>query len=245
MLIWQSLPNLTKPFSVLLQCIMFNMKCIEKEKAIILRQEGKSITYIAGTLGVAKSSVSNWVKVVKLSDNQLSTLRNNSHTTVAIEKRRLARLTNEENKRQLIINAAYKNIKGLSLKELWLIGIMLYWAEGGKTQRLVRFSNGDPEMIRIMMKFFRLVCKVPESKFRGYIHIHPTLDHLQAEAYWSNIASIPKEQFFKTYRKKNISSNNKRNSLPFGVFDIYVLDTKLFLKISGWALGIFNSATEF
>ena len=55
---------------------------------------------------------------------------------------------------------------------------MLYWAEGGKTRKgMVRFSNSDPEMIKIMMAFFRKVCNAPKEKFRGYIHIHPHLNH--------------------------------------------------------------------
>ncbi len=118
---------------------------------------------------------------------------------------------------------------------------MLYWAEGGKTQRLVRFSNADPEMIKIMMTFFRKICLVPEVKFRGYIHIHPHLKHEEAEKYWSAVSKIPLEQFFKTYRKPNKSSQNKKDSLIYGTFDIYVLDTELFLKITGWAKGIFSS----
>jgi len=121
------------------------------------------------------------------------------------------------------------------------MGVMLYWAEGGKTQRLVRFSNGDPEMIKIMMTFFRQVCNVPEHKFRGYIHIHPHLDHKNAEKYWSTITEIPLKQFFKTYRRPNKSSQNKKDSLPYGVLDVYVLDASLFLKITGWAKGIFSS----
>ena len=148
---------------------------------------------------------------------------------------------NELLKREKIILDARKSITKISDKQLWLMGVMLYWAEGGKTQRMVRFSNGDPEMIKIMMAFFRRVCEVPESKFRGYIHIHPHLNHKEAEEYWSAISDIPLDQFFKTYRKPNKSSQNKKDSLPNGVLDVYVLDTQLFLKITGWAKGIFSS----
>ena len=91
------------------------------------------------------------------------------------------------------------------------------------------------------MQFFRIVCEVPEYKFRGYIHIHPHLDHLAAEQYWSDVCGIPRDQFFKTYRKPNKSSQSKRDTLPNGVLDVYVLDTKLFFIITGWAQGIFDS----
>lgn len=214
----------------------------EKEKARKLRMGGYSIKEIAKTLNVAKSSVSVWVRDIELTPGQLKRLSNKSHQQEAIEKRRTTRLKNETEKRQAISYSAQKEVKKLSSKELWFIGIMLYWAEGGKTQRgLVRFSNGDPEMIKIMMVFFRKICKVPEEKFRGYIHIHPHLNHKKAEKYWSSITGITVKQFFKTYRKINISSKNKKDTLPMGVLDIYICDTKLFLKISGWAKGIFNS----
>lgn len=217
------------------------MKKIEKEQAIKLRYEGYSLDEIRMALGVAKSSVSLWVRNIELTDAQKRHLEAKGFFREAVEKRRTSRLINEEAKRQLVIKAAQSSIKKISKKELWLIGVMLYWAEGGKTQRLVRFSNGDPEMIKIMMAFFRDICEVPEAKFRGYIHIHPHLDHKNAERYWSEISEIPLKQFFKTYRKPNKSSQGKKNSLPCGTCDIYVMDTKLFFQIMGWAEGIFSA----
>lgn len=214
----------------------------EKEDSIKLRRKGFSIKEIANKIGVAKSSVSLWVRNIELNSEQIEILSKKVSGIKVVEKRRQTRLKNEKSKRQIILDKAEKQIEKISQKELWLMGVMLYWAEGGKTQRgLVRFSNGDPEMIKIMMVFFRKICKVPEEKFRGYIHIHPHLDHKKAEKYWSNITGISLKKFFKTYRKTNISSKNKKNTLPFGVFDIYICDTKLFLKISGWAKGIFSS----
>jgi len=214
----------------------------ERRRARLLRRNGLAITEIAKKLGVAKSSVSLWVRDIELSKIQIDFLTGKKFSNESIEKRRKTRLKNEESKRESLIKKAEKEVTKLSKRELWLIGVMLYWAEGGKTQRgLVRFSNGDPEMVKIMMNFFRKVCDVPEEKFRGYIHIHPHLNHKKAEKYWSSISRIPLKNFFKTYRKVNISSQNKKNTLPFGVMDIYICDTKLFLKITGWAKGIFNS----
>ncbi|MGI9027424.1 MAG: helix-turn-helix domain-containing protein [Candidatus Saccharimonadales bacterium] len=217
------------------------MKKIEREQAIALRTAGGSIKEIAKTLGVARSSVSVWVRAVELTISQECELKNNSHSLATVEKRRRSRLNNEIAKRELVIQAAAATVSKINNETLRLLGTMLYWAEGGKTQRIVRFSNGDPEMIKIMMAFFRIVCEVPENKFRGYIHIHPHLDAPTAENYWSSISGIPLTQFFKTYTKPNKSSQNKKDSLPYGVFDIYVMDTRLFYRITGWAQGIFSS----
>lgn len=217
------------------------MKEQEQKLAIQLRQQGLSINEISSRLNVAKSSVSLWVRSVVLTEKQIEALKIKGHYRDVIKRRRQSRLVNEEKKRTLIIENATKMIKKISPQELLLIGVMLYWAEGGKTRRTVRFSNGDPEMIKIMMAFFRRVCEVPEKKFRGYIHIHPHLNVKIAETYWSSITDIPKEQFFKTYRKVNISSKSKKDTLPYGTLDIYVLDTKLFYKIVGWSKGVFLS----
>lgn len=220
------------------------MKYLEKQKALELRRHGHSINHIASTLGVSKSTASLWVRNIKLTQRQLTALRQKPFTNTAVEKRRKARLSMEQAKRDAIVQKARLEIDSLDLRDLWLMGVMLYWAEGGKTQRMVRFSNGDPQMICIMMQFFRLVCKVPESKFRGHIHIHPHLDYRKAELYWSKTAGIPLAQFFKTYTKQNKSSTNKKNTLPHGVMDIYVMNSALFLKISGWSQGIFSQATK-
>lgn len=217
------------------------MKLSEKNEAKILRAEGLSLNAISTRLKVSKSSVSIWVRDVELSVDQKTYLLEKGFYREAVELRRKNRLYNEQIKRDALILSAQKSIHKISNKQLKLIGTMLYWAEGGKTQRTVRFSNGDPEMIKIMMAFFRQICEVPESKFRGYIHIHPHLDHRLAEEYWSKVASIPLTQFFKTYRKPNKSSKSMKNSLPYGTFDIYVLSTPLFFKITGWAKGIFAS----
>jgi len=218
------------------------MKEQEKNFAIELRKKGWSMGEIARKINVSKGSVSLWVGKIHLTSQQRKTLSLKGHTKEAIENRRTSRLKNEHAKREVVVNAARSQIKKISEKELWLLGVMLYWAEGRKTGRgMVQFSNSDPEMIKIMMAFFRKICRVPEGKFRGAIHIHPHLDHKKAEKYWSGITGIPLSQFYKTYRKMNVASKHKRDNLPLGTFDIYICSTELFLTIFGWVQGVFAS----
>jgi transposase len=211
------------------------MKTQEKKLAVEMRKQGKSMNDIVKELKVSKGSVSLWVRDVKLNREQRKALSLRGFSIDAIEKRRINRLRNEHNKRMLIMEEAKKDIRKPSDYELKIIGAMLYLGEGGKTERgSVRISNADPEVIKIMMKFFRRICMVKEEKFRGHIHIHSHLNVKKAEEYWSKISSIPTSQFYKTYTKPSISSKGKKDSLPLGTFDIYVCDTKLFLTIMGW-----------
>lgn len=211
------------------------MKSIEKKRAVELRRKGKSLNEISKLLKVAKSSVSVWVRNVILTEKEKRKLFLNSWTREAIEKRRDARLKNENARRRKIIEEAETEIKKISDKELFIIGVILYWAEGGKTKRgLVRLANSDPNLIKIAMCFFRDICQVREEKFRAHIHTHSHINVNKALMYWSNITSIPQSQFYKTYSKPSVASKNKKDSLPYGTVDIVICDTTLFLKIVGW-----------
>lgn len=217
------------------------MKDKERLAARKLRSEGKSMNEIVQMLGVSKASVSNWVREIALSKDQIARLGKRGVEMAVIERRRSTRLTKENARRQDIIDLATDEIKKISTNELRLIGAALYWAEGSKTKRgVVEFCNGDPQMIQLMMKFFTRICEVVPQKFRGYIHIHPHLDVKNAERYWSQITDIPLSQFYKTYCKPNRASKNKKDTLPYGTFSIYVCDTRLWLTLLGWRKKIFS-----
>lgn len=215
------------------------MKVQEKKIARTLRKQGWSLGDIRRKLKVAKSSVSIWVRDIELTKEQRQGLSERGTSREIIERRRDTRLKHENSRRQIIIDAAKKEIKSLSEKELKFVGIALYWAEGSKTQRgIASFSNADPNLIKVMMQFFRKICKVPESKFRGHIFLHPHLDPINAVQYWHNISNIPVKQFFKTSMQQSKSSKNKKDSLPFGTMNIEICSTELFLRIKGWTEGL-------
>lgn len=210
------------------------MKFLEKQKAIALRKNGESIKEIAKKVGVSKSSISLWVRNISLSKKQVLFLKLKGFSSTAIENRRISRLTNERLKREAVMFEAGRIIKDVSYNDLRLIGLCLYWGEGGKTQRgSARVSNSDPDIIKTMIRFFREVCLVEKKTFRGQLHIHSHMDAEKAEKYWSKVTGIPRKQFYKTYSKPSIASKSKKDSLPYGTFDIYVSRTKLFLEIMG------------
>ncbi|MDP3875115.1 MAG: hypothetical protein Q8Q22_01170 [bacterium] len=211
------------------------MKIIEKEQARVLRKNGHSINQIIKETGFSKASISLWVRDIVLTQAQKNRISLRGRSIESIEKRRINRLFNENKKRQIIINEAKKDFTNISLDQLKLIGIILYLGEGGKTGRsMVRLANSDPLVIKMMMRFLREICNVPDNKFRASIHTFEHANVEQTEKYWSKISGIPSSQFFKTYIKPSVASLQKRNTLPFGTFDIYVCDTKLFLTIMGW-----------
>jgi transcriptional regulator with XRE-family HTH domain len=211
------------------------MKRTEKDQALSLRKKGCSMNEIASALNVSKASVSLWVRDVPLSKTQRGKLNARGFSVDAIEKRRINRIENTRQRHRKIIDSAKERIPVLTQNQLFLVGVALYWGEGGKTAKgMARIANADPAVIKFMMRFFREICEVPEERFRGHVHTFSHLNAKRAEEYWSEVSGITVRQFYKTYSKPSIASKGKKDSLPFGTFQIYVCDTELFLRISGW-----------
>ncbi|MFZ2357606.1 MAG: helix-turn-helix domain-containing protein [Candidatus Omnitrophota bacterium] len=217
------------------------MRAKERKRARELRHNGFSLREIADIIKCPKSSISKWVSDISLTSEQIERLELKQDKARAkaanhpnSPKQKWAKIRND------IINSGAKEIPSqYSLYMLKLIGAVLYWAEGYKAGvNMVNFSNSDPNMVALMMFFFRRVCKVPEEKFRGMVHIHPHLDAEKAKKFWSKISGIPIGQFHKTQFGISRASKHKRDTLPLGTFRIVVCDTRLLSRIKGWIKGI-------
>ena len=210
-------------------------------KARELRKQGYSVKEITHALNVTKSSVSLWVRSIKLTAKQKKRLSEKGHSLAVIEKRRETRLANERAHRQVFFQSAIREIDCISRRDLFFIGQGLYLGEGAKYSRgNASFCNSDPRIIQIMMRFYREICNVPDTKFRAQVLLHPHLSALRAEKFWSTVSGIPRTHFQKTSQQHNIASKGKKDSLPMGTFTIAVYDTRLFLKIMGWMEGTYQ-----
>lgn len=215
------------------------MKKEEQLKARALRKKGYSIGDIARRLRVSRGSVSLWVRDIKLTSSQRAQLTANGFSKNAIEKRRINRISKRKKAHLAVFQDAQHEVDRLSKKDLWLLGVALYWGEGSKTYKgVVSISNSDPAVIKIMMRFYREILNVSEERFRCHVH---TFSHLNAnvtEKYWSSITNVPVKQFYKTYSKPSKAGKGKRDTLPYGTVAVDVCDTKLLLKMMGWIEGL-------
>lgn len=215
------------------------MKLGSKKAAILLRKEGKSYNEIQSELGIAKSTLSYWLKDLKLSENALIRLNNRSRIgTKALIERNKAQTKKAKQRKICIERSAIKEITQIDLEKLKLIGAALYFGEGGKTPGRVDFTNSNPDTIKIMMKFFRLICKVPDNKFRMQLNIHNLENVAEAKRFWAEITGLNSTNFIKTSISiSKYSKKRRRKKLPFGTIQIRISDVKLFHKIMGWIKG--------
>jgi hypothetical protein len=137
-----------------------------------------------------------------------------------------------------------KSEVGLLIRNpLFLSGLMLYWAEGVKDGNSVVFTNSDPNLIALMMSWFRDICKVSESKFRAIVFIHEFQVNENWLMFWRKITKLSKRQFYPPQVKPTIAKK-KRNKLYNGTCAIKIYDAMLASRIRGWKQGIIELIHE-
>lgn len=223
-------------------------KINEKEKAISLRKKGKTYSEILAVIPVAKSTLSIWLNSVGLSKKQKQriTKKRLEMSKRGGEARRKQRIKRQND----IFLDASNDISNISERELFLIGIILYWAEGTKEKEYhpgspFQFSNMDPRIIGIMIIWLLKVCKIDRNMLIFNIFLHQShRDKLEeVRAYWSKITGFPKNSFSTIYWKNNIIKTNRRNigENYYGVLKIKVRESSsLVRKVSGWSETIFK-----
>lgn len=213
-----------------------------KIRAIELRKKGLSVKDIKKKLGVSLSSVSIWVRDVRLTNEQLKKLYKSKK--IGSLKGSIIAAQNKKKQREAITerlkNEGKKEIGTLSKRDRFIIGVAIYIGEGGKTDRDISVVNSDFRLIKFMMNWFKDFCLVPINKFRGSIYIHDNLDENKAKIFWSKKTGIPLSQFTKSYIVKNKERKLKKTKHLNGIFRIKITDANLHRKIMGWVDGILN-----
>ena len=208
-------------------------KALAQEQARALRSQGYSLKSISLRLGVAKSSVSVWCKGIVLSPERIGELRSR------LSAPKLGALANRLKRQQqvnYIRTEARKNFPKLSSEEtirLRDIGTAFYWAEGTKVGNSVDFTNSDPEMVKTAMAWLRIVCQVPENKFRLSVYYHANQDEDVIKDFWSKVTQVPLNQFTKSNLKKE-GSGHRKNILYMGTCKVRVCDKDLLYRILTW-----------
>jgi hypothetical protein len=166
-------------------------KVKEQEKARVLRAQNRTLADIAQTLGVSKSSVSLWVRDVPFTPTlRLRGPHRRPHPAHEAKLRQIEELNREGRER----------IGALSETEFLAAGVALYAGEGAKGDGTVQFANTDPSMIRFFCAWLRRFFDVDPSRLRVRVYLHRGLDLEGAEAFWSKLTDVPREQFRQAHR---------------------------------------------
>jgi hypothetical protein len=220
-----------------------------RETALAMRSEGRSYREIREVVGVAKSTLSLWLRDVPLTDEQRLALALRSSEGASLRARSIRAAAAQ--RRARIQGEAREQISQLSESELFVAGVVAYWAEGCKnkpwrTGQGVTFMNSDPSFIELFLRWLTLVGVEPD-RLRFRLMIHESADVPGSLRFWSEVVGAPAEAFRKTTLKTHNPKTIRKNVGEdyHGCLIVYVSrSAELNLQIAGWCEGIAAAATR-
>ncbi|MFE6398801.1 hypothetical protein [Streptomyces alboflavus] len=218
-----------------------NAKDDLRERARQLRLQGWTYDRIQAELGCSKSSISLWVRDLPKPEPRYSPEEQRGLMREGLRKYRDAQ---GERREQLKV-AARAEIGEMSDRELFLLGVGLYWAEGAKSKPYARresvlFVNSDPDMINVYLAWLDLLGVAPE-RLRYRVMIHESADVAAAERFWADVVRVDVAVFQRTTLKKHNPKTVRKNTGDdyHGCLVVTVRQgADLYCRIEGWWKGI-------
>ncbi|MFG3719137.1 hypothetical protein ACGF8D_15190 [Streptomyces massasporeus] len=224
-----------------------NAKDDLREKARELRLQGWTYDRIQVELGCSKSSISLWVRDLPKPERRDPT----EQGKLAARRRWEHELAVRDEERRQTKEAAKQAIGELSHRELFLAGVVLYWAEGAKDKAYSRqrrenlqFINSDPNVIRFYLRWLESL-EVERERLRFRLYIHESADVREAEAYWADLVGVDVGTFQGTTLKKHLPKTVRKNvgASYRGCLAIYVTrSADLYRRVEGAWYGIVEGA---
>lgn len=178
-----------------------------KLEAIRLRKQGKSLPYIHTKLNIPKSTLSNWLKYVVLTNIQKMKLRQDWQKALIKARKKAVIWHNEEKAKRMKLAEAMGlsllnkiDISDKNITELVLA--ILYLGEGTKAKCETGMGSSDPLILKFFIGCLRKIYYVPEEKIKCELHLRADQNSQEMIEFWSNELNISKKNFTKPYLDK-------------------------------------------
>ncbi len=210
-----------------------------KRIAIDLRKKGYSYSEIRDFISIPKSTLGLWLKGLKLSPLQAERVR---------QKRILGSRRGAEKKRQKTFEVitkiqtdSEKELTTISKRELWLMGLLLYWKHKNKSdmQKGVSFMSSDPLLIRFFVMWLKQIGKLSDDDFLFDIFLFEKTEDARQNSisHWASILQTTKDKFSRIYLQKR--KKQKHQKAHKSILKIRVKASSMLARqIAGWINGI-------
>lgn len=189
----------------------------EKELAIKLRREGKSYREIRAIIPVSKSTLSDWVGNIELTEEQKDLLKQRSVTQGVLGGKAHQEIWD---KRREKIKSEYvvPNDVGFAL------GLGIYWGEGHKhSLSAVGLTNCDPKVLKIFKRWIETYFVGDFDRFSVSVHHYYPERDLEIKKYWASELELSPKCFIKSQFEKSCRSFGKKgNTLTWGTVQVRV-----------------------
>ncbi len=171
-----------------------------KPDAIKLRKRGFSIGKIEHRLGIPRSTLSGWLKNIKLSQEKKEKLLQDWKNALVKARKKAVLWHNAQKKKRL------KEAKKMALKTLEKINVndpniielalaMLYLGEGAKTTEQTAIGNSDPLILRFFLAIVRNVYNLDIKRIRCELNLRADQNPEEMKRFWAKILKLPLANF--------------------------------------------------
>ncbi|MEK7095271.1 MAG: hypothetical protein AAB917_01285 [Patescibacteria group bacterium] len=175
------------------------------KKAIELRRLGYSYGDISKQLKVSRTSVANWVKNVRLSENEKLLLQKNLKAKV--QRARLnASITIRSRKifkEKRAFENAEKDFKKYLKDPLFTLASGLYWAKGSVGAGNIQFASSDPVIVNIILVWLKKYLNIDKNQVKYRIFGDSVSKNLEYQEFWEKTLGISANNFQKNVHNRH------------------------------------------
>jgi len=203
----------------------------KKAEALKLRKQEFSYSQIKQKIGVSKSTLSYWLKDYPLTKERIAELRD--HNEQRIEKYRETMKKKHDARLNKVYELEKKNILPLNSRDIFILGLGLYWGEGAKRYNsTLSVSNTDPAIIKFFILWLNKTLSVPKEKLKVHLQLYSDMDIKKEIEFWSKTTGISEKQFIKPYIKESsLKAINHKGGFGHGTCNVKIGNVALYEKI--------------
>ena len=117
-----------------------------------------------------------------------------------------------------------------------IAGVSLYVGEGAKGRNELNFTNCDPRVLKLWIRFLNEVCNVAPRQLKALIAYYEDLDYSTLLEFWSSELGIPKENFDRPQLKRGKLARGLPHGRQssYGTIHVKFYDSRLAARMRQW-----------
>lgn len=171
-----------------------------KPTAVKLRKRGFSIGKIERRLGIPRSTLSGWLKNIRLTEKQKRKLLQDWKNALIKARKKAVLWHNAQKVKRLqeAQNSALKTLKNINIDNpsvLELALAILYMGEGAKKTDETAIGSSDPLILKFFLAILRKVYNLRIKKIRCELNLRADQDPEKMKRHWARELKLPLRNF--------------------------------------------------
>ena len=171
-----------------------------KGRAQHLRRKGYSVRKIERNLGIPRSTLSGWLRDIKLTDLQKKKLLRDWKEGL-VTARKKAVLWHNNQKEERIKEAekeALKTLAGINIEDKKILELtlsILYLGEGAKKSEETAIGSSDPLILKFFLTILRMLYKIDADKIKCQLNLRADQSPQEMRHFWATELNLPETNF--------------------------------------------------